>query len=164
MSGQLDSLMFNDEFLRYLGIFHAVWALADLQVTFGIGRALGLPHQQTHVLTSGMEFGPKATILQNLISRTDDPQKGPIISATRKLQNASLRNALAHGYLISDRQSVTFIERKRGGPYKAEDRTFTKEEFVDHVKTLIANLNQLEEALGLDREIITEFGNAARNA
>jgi hypothetical protein len=164
VSEQLENLMFDDEFLRYLGTFHAVWALADLEVTYGIGQALNLSHAQTHVLTAGMEFGPKATILLNLISRADDTKKGQIIPAVRNLQNASLRNALAHGYLLSDRQTVSFIERKRGGEYKAKDNKFTKPEFIAHVRTLVANLDQLEEALGLDREKIIEFGSAALNA
>ena len=53
------ALIISDEFYRRIGEFHVLWATADLSIDFAIGKFLGLPAVDTHLLTAGMFYGRK---------------------------------------------------------------------------------------------------------
>ncbi len=158
------NLVFTDEFLIDFGQFHGSWLTIDMMVSFGIGKFLKIPHESTHILTSGMEFGRKATILRNLAYRSDDPRKKQIVQCLGRLQNDSKRNVFSHAVLTSDVKEVTFIDRTRSGDYVATEHTFTKEQFTDHVAEVMALGVQLEKALALDASEFHAFAMAALKA
>jgi hypothetical protein len=102
-------LILNPDFLLALGGFHGAWSSLEVLVSYSIGHALKIPFNETHMLTSGMEFGRKATLLRNLVHRSDRKNKAQIIGLIGRLQNESLRNVFAHGMITSSRDTVTFI-------------------------------------------------------
>jgi hypothetical protein len=154
----------NHAFLAFFGMFHAMWAGVELGLCYGIAKFLKIPPEEAHVLTSGMEFGRKITLLRNVVYRSDDPDKGKITGLLGKIQNESKRNVFAHSFIFSDAKSVTFIERSRGGDYKVMRHEFTLEDFVDHVENFGIAADQLTKLLGATNDELQRFAEAAFNA
>lgn len=67
------------------------------------------------------------------------------------------RDIFAHGYVRSDSDSVTVLDRSRGGEFKATEHTFTFMEFQNYVATFGRARTQFPNALGCTREELNEF-------
>src|ERR1700722_17381085 len=149
--------VFDPDFVWSLGAFFAQWATLELVTSYGICKFLKISFEDAHILTSGMEFGRKSMLLRNLAYRSDAPEKGQIIRLLAKIQNESKRNVFAHSFIMSGPQTVTFIDRSRGGDYVATKHTFTVREFFDHVAGFTNHAAALEKCLGLDKGELHRF-------
>lgn len=156
-------LILNPDFLLALGGFHGAWSSLEVLLSYSIGHTLNIPVNETHMLTSGMEFGRKATLLRNLIHRGDRKNKAQIIGLIGRLQNESLRNVFAHGMITSSRDTVTFIDRSRHGDYRTTKHVFTLKQFIDHVVEVGEIAANLQVALGVPQQEIHDFVMAALN-
>lgn len=159
-----NSLVFDAQFLEWLGRFFGSWATLELITTYGIGKFLRVSDEEAHVLAAGMEFGPKARLLRNLVYRSDDPHKGRIINLLWNIQNQGKRNVFAHSFIISNSSGISFIEMSRGGDYKATEHEFTLASFADHVVNLAKDMHELETVLGIDAHSLARFARAALSA
>ena len=157
-------LAFDDRFLHFFGMFHGMWASMELMLCYGITKFLNIPAQEGHVLTSGMEFGRKITLLRNLVYRSNDPNKRKIMALLGKIQNESKRNVFAHSFITSDATSLTFIERSRGGDYKVIRHQYTLREFVGHVDNFVSAAAELEKLVGVTPTELHRFADAAFSA
>ena len=164
MSRRRDTLLFKDEFLAALGMFHGAWSDADLTVDYAIGQFLNLQPEQTHLLTSGMMFGRKAQLLAGLIARSDHAQKTELVAALNVLRGEIRRDWIAHAYLMATDDTVTFIHRNVSGEYRVNELTFTLTEFLEHAKKLAEAALQLQKALDLKRDKQEAFIESARKA
>jgi hypothetical protein len=155
------ALNFDDDFLRFYGAFHASWATLELVTACAVSKLLKISFEEGNILTSGMEFGRKATLLKNLVYRSDNPQRKMIIRLINKILNEAKRNVFAHGFLTSTKTTVSFIDRSRGGDYTACKHTFALPEFVHHVRAYMETAHALEEALEITPTELHRFANAA---
>jgi hypothetical protein len=149
-----------DDFHELFGIFHAVWLTLDVAIDFAISHLLHTSSRDTHIMVSGMMFGSKIRLLINLVQRSHHGKKGELIATLRAIQN-SKRDVFAHSYFASDKDRVLFIERTKGGDYKAIEHEFTASEFRDHVANSVLNANKFQDALGVTDEDILHFARAA---
>jgi hypothetical protein len=156
-------LIYDRNFVFFLGAFHGAWLSVETLLSYSIGHALKIPFEETHILTSGMEFGRKAALLRNLIYRSDRKNKAQIIGLIGKLQNESLRNVFAHAMITSSRDTVTFIDRARYGDYRATKHVFTLRQFSDHAIEVTKTAKDLQTALGATADEIHQFVMAAFN-
>jgi hypothetical protein len=129
----LDDLIFSTDFLKLFGAFHAIWAKTDSTVDCLIGKILKINSHQTHIITSGLEFGRKARLLIELLKVSDHKNKSKLIGFLNKLRNVPKRNVFAHSYILSSRDFVTFIERSGGSDYVVKSHKYTLKEFLEHV-------------------------------
>src|SRR4051794_13622251 len=104
-----ETLKQDDTFRWALGTFHVLWSTIELTVALGIGKFLRTTHEQTHILTAGMEFGRKATLLRNLAYRGSKPNRKQIVKIIGSLQNDAKRNVLAHGFMVATQTTVRFV-------------------------------------------------------
>lgn len=154
-------LALDRKFVALTGIFYQAWTSANLAVDMAIGRLLHTNDHQTHVLTSGMEFGRKARLLHELIKKSDHKRRRDAITAINFLRNESKRNVFAHSYILTTTDTVTFVEREAGGPYRARGHTFTLEEYENHVRKVVQAAADLEKAFAFTKDELTSFAYAA---
>jgi hypothetical protein len=154
------------EFYAAVGMFHVAWATIDLVMSYAIGQLLKISDEETHLLTAGMEFGRKATVLRNLVLRSSHRNKAKIIGALNRVQNDGKRNAITHGLMVFDSAGigVTFIDRSRGGEYTATPHKFTYAEFTAHVSEFLNYTEELEVALDVKDVPFQAFARAAVSA
>jgi hypothetical protein len=157
-------LVFHRDFVWFLGAFNATWASLELISSYGIYKFLKITAEETHILTSGMEFGRKLTLLRNLVYRSNDHKKKDIIRLVSKIQNESKRNVFAHSFIISGPDTVTFVERSRGGDYAVTRHTYSLKSWADHCCAVARYASQLEQSLGVDKSELHSFAQAAFKA
>ena len=88
-------------YLQLLGIFHSNWSAIDLYTDFAIYNFLHVTPQQAHLITSGMVFGRKARLLDDLIRNSDDGRKQKLLEAFNKIR-AAKHDIIAHSELSLD--------------------------------------------------------------
>jgi hypothetical protein len=164
MDEKAKPLLFQPAFLTCLGTFHGAWATAEMTVDYCIGHFLNIPHEQTHLLTSGMMFGRKSQLLAGLIARSTHANKSELLRALNVLRGDGKRDWLTHAYLLSNPDTVTFAHRNVSGEYKLKPIVFTLETFMAHVKTVTQAGEDLEKAIGLTHQQLTAFLEACANA
>lgn len=147
----------SNEFSTLLGTFYHMWALTGATLDFAIGMFLRLEPAETHIITAGMEHGRKSMLLLILVSRSNHPNKSELSRTLKIIQNESLRNVFAHSYIGSDEEKIFFLERSRGGPYKAKEHTFSMKEFNDHVFKFIRAISDFETALDVEPDAVKNF-------
>lgn len=102
-------------------------------------------------------------MLTALLKNSDLPKRGVIASAFEKVTSHNLRNVFAHGYIATDKDTVTFIARRRGAKPKTYEFAIGK--FVGHVAEFAQAgaefSDALEEALGMNANALDEFAHAA---
>jgi hypothetical protein len=157
------TMLADRNFIFRLGQFHSAWLSADITLDMAIGRFLKLTDCEAQILTSGMEFGPKARLLHELVKRSLHPRKREITTALNKLRNNAKRNILSHAYLIGDTDSVTFLERQRG-EYAVKRHRFTHLQWQKHVTESIQAGADLWGALGYEHNELEEFTKASLNS
>ena len=158
------NLVFDPNFLWCPGAFWGSWNSVELIISLAIGKLLNISYERTHILTSGMEFGRTANLLRNLVYQLESPDKGKITKLIGRLLNESKRNALAHGILVSNPTTVTFIDRTRGGDYSATAHRFTLREFSEHIQNITKIGEELRVLLSISNDDLHDFAMAALRA
>jgi hypothetical protein len=158
------SLLFQNHFLTSYGAFYAMWATIELILSYGITKYLNISEEDGHIVTSGMEFGRKITLLRNLVYKSKNPNKKKLISVLSKIQNESKRNVFAHSFVTSTEPTVTFVERSRGGDYKVTRHPYTDKEFFARATNVSESAAQLEQLLEMKQEDHMRFMKAAFSA
>jgi hypothetical protein len=105
----------------------------DLYTDFAIYQFLHVTQQQAHLITSGMMFGRKARLLDDLIRHSDDPRKPKLLESFNKIR-AAKRDIITHSYVGSDAISVWYLERNTAGPFKAEIHSYSAERLQEHIQ------------------------------
>lgn len=143
------SVMFDPTFLGLYGSFHGAFGVLDLVVDIGIGKLLSLGSEETHIITTAIDFSRRAQMLMDLVRLKDHPQKDVVIAAIQKIQQEAKRNAFAHSYLSASEHVVTFVHRHRENTLKPKRHNYTREEFRVHVESFMKTAADLETALGI---------------
>lgn len=151
----------KQQFLLLLGMFHAVWSSAELVVDIYLGSLLGLTDEETHVLTAGMELNRKASLIRDLVKQRELPNASTVLKHLGVLQNESLRNVFAHAHIRSNSNEVIFVERSRGGPYRAKEHAFTLEKLLAHVEKIADAAAGFQTAVGVTDVRCDIFSDAA---
>jgi hypothetical protein len=152
----------NAQYLQNLGVFHSNWSAIDLYTDFAIFQFLKVTPEQAHLITSGMMFGRKARLLDDLIRHSNDQRKPKLLEAFNKIR-AAKRDIISHSYVKSDALSVTFLEKNTSGTFKAKPHTYSANEFYAHVKTAADAATAFLSALECNQDDINAFAEAAIN-
>jgi hypothetical protein len=154
-------LAFREDYTQLMGRAQSQWAALEVITDFAIGKFLKVTDGQAHLITSGMMFGRKGRLLSDLIAKSDNPQKAAILGAFNKLRGMSKRDMLAHSYLRSTKDTVTFLERCSSGEFKAKEHTFTLDEFRSYVMDFEIAIGEFHTSLGATRAQFEAFAKAA---
>jgi hypothetical protein len=153
----------NDaQYLQNLGVFHSNWSAIDLYTDFAIFQFLKVTPEQAHIITSGMMFGRKARLLDDLIRHSNDQRKPKLLEAFNKIR-AAKGDIISHSYVKSDMLTVTFLEKNISGSFKTKPHTYSAKDFYDHVKTTADAAKAFFAALECNQDDINAFAEAAVN-
>jgi hypothetical protein len=143
-----------------MGAFQSMWGSTEIVTDYAICKFLKVTPGQAHLITAGMLFGRKGRLLADLIARSDDPKKDQILGAFNKLRGMSKRDMFAHAYVRSDSNTITFLDRS-GGEFRAQEHTFTLDEFRAYVTGFSEAGTAFRSAIGATKEELDAFAKAA---
>ncbi|WP_422009014.1 hypothetical protein [Reyranella sp.] len=144
-------------FLGLYGAFHSAFGSLDVTIDIGIGKLLKIGIEETHIITTAIDFSRRAQMLSDLVALQNHPQKAAILSAIKTIQNEAKRNAFAHSYLSGNEDTVTFIHRHRENTLKPKRHTYSRESFAAHVGVFMKAASDLQEALGISNDDFSAF-------
>ncbi len=154
-------LLFRPEFLERLGTFYGTFSSVEMTIDWAIGKFLKTSPEDTHLITSSMEFGRKAALLGRLVARSDHKNKDIILRSLKSIQNESKRNTFAHSYLQTTTDTVSFLERTPAGSFNPTLHTFTLPRFQDHLFRFTEGGKDLSEGLEVTQSDLDAFCLAA---
>jgi hypothetical protein len=157
------AISLSDDFYRTIGKFHVLWATADLSIDFAIGKFLGLPAEDTHLLTAGMFYGRKLRLLSDLVKRNGalgEKRRTKFLQSIKHLLGAK-RDVVTHSYIWSSDIEVKFYLRKAGDKFTVQESRFTRTEFNEHAKKFEDAALIFHKALGASPKELNDFANAA---
>lgn len=163
MNNESPKTLLHDDyhFQRWIGAFAVKWGMAELSVSFAIGKFLGLNYEDTHLLTAKMPFNKKATLLRAVVKKTKPENESVILGALKTLQNSN-RNTLFHAYVLSKADTATFIEIDLGEKFSAKDHTYTLDSLKGHVEKFYEGLDDFNKSVGARPTAeLRDFGYAA---
>jgi hypothetical protein len=145
-----------------LGTFIMAWALIDSVIEVCIAKQLGLRAIDGSIVTAGLQFRSRSSLLLSLLNRT--PLKNAkAIKIVKDMQGIQDRNDILHSVIGSSKSVVWFNRRKTGA-------TFTsKIEKYDRDRLLIAALRcselttKLMKAQGVSNNDYSAFFQATHN-
>jgi hypothetical protein len=98
-----------------------------------------------------------------LLDSTEFKNNEKVKDLLARITNDSMRNVFAHSFLASDEGSVTFIHRwKEKRQYRVDRHTFTRAEFVNHVREFVQLSFDFQTAVGVSDWDLAGFAAAAR--
>ncbi len=153
-------LAFREDYTQLMGTFQSMWGSTEIVTDYAIYKFLKVTPGQAHLITAGVLFGRKGRLLADLVARSDDPKKDHILGAFNKLRGLSKRDMFAHAYVRSDSNTITFLDRS-GGEFRAQEHTFTLDEFRAYVKEFEKAGIEFNQALGASKEELDAFAKAA---
>jgi hypothetical protein len=153
-------LAFREDYTQLMGTFQSMWGSTEIVTDYAVYKFLKVTPGQAHLITAGMLFGRKGRLLADLIARSDNPKKERILSTFNKLRGLSKRDMFAHAYVRSDPNTITFLDRL-GGEFRAQEHTFTLDQFRAYVKAFENAGIAFSQALGASREELDAFAKAA---
>lgn len=162
MKNSPQRLLHDDyHFQRWVGAFAVKWGMAELAVSFAIGKYLSLNYEDTHLLTANMPFNRKATLLRATIKKANPDNVSVVLGALKTIQNSN-RNTLFHGFILSDEKRVTFVEVDLGKTFSAKGHSYEFDGFKEHVSRFYDALDAFLKAVGARPTVeLKEFGYAA---
>lgn len=155
-----DKAILRDDFITALGAFHFMCSSLDVATDFAIYKFLGCSELQAHLITSGLMFGRKATLLADLIGRSNHERKVFILEAFNAVR-ANKREIITHGYMWSDNNVVKFLQRIATREATVKEHEFTIESFKEYVVQFSEQVAHFYETLGYPDGDFAKFATAA---
>jgi len=155
--------MADPALLIMLGSFIMAWSLIEAAIEVGIGKQLGTKPLETSIVTAGLMFRARASILVSLLNR-DHVKNAEAIRLLKEVENIEDRNDIMHSVIGGSITQIWFNRRKT-------KRKFTsKIEYYDQIRMNSLVLNtadisaQLMKALDISKEDYLAFFHDSHNA
>lgn len=144
------------------GLFLMIWGVFETIIEVAIARQLGIDFLRGNIVTSGLAFERRASVLRSLLALHGERHAEPIKLITQIAQEAS-RNALIHGMVFVGEKELTFVKRDTSQELRVTEKTFSVEGLLKHVTSIRIKVEQLQPLLSVSDDDLHAFGTAARN-
>lgn len=153
----------GEEAMMALGFFVVGWSILEAVLEVAIAKQLKLSAVDGSIVTAGLQFKARATMLMGLLSR--NPAKNADAIATLKtIMNRGDRNDLIHSVIGWDGDHLVFNRRKSDGALKVKRIYYGREELMKLCLEFSGLAEDLKSQLGIsDRQHVT-FLQRAHNA
>jgi hypothetical protein len=148
--------------LAAYGLFMTTWAVLEVVIEVAITKQLGLDGTRGNIVTSGLQFERRASILRSLLALHGTTHAQAIKLITQITQDAR-RNTLTHGLVRVSQETLDFVKRETVNSLKATKITFTTVDLVAHVQKVNGSIMKLQELLGITDADLEEFSIIAEN-
>lgn len=102
-----------------LGQFVQAWSLIESTMEVAIGKQLALPPLESSMITAGLQFRGKATLLLSLLER-DRKKNRAIIEAVKDSMNITDRNDIFHSVPGRNQTNLWFNRRKTDATFSSK--------------------------------------------
>ena len=149
--------------LQLYGLFMVTWSVLETAVQTAIIRELNVDASKGIVITSGMQFRQRVSVLSSLL-RLATPTQSEAIALLGKIEKKTKRNMLVHGHIIVGVPGeLTFVKSSatEGEGLKAKKATFNEAQLLRHINELNSEIKRLQALLNLSDTEMEAVSNEA---
>jgi len=146
-----------------LGQFVMAWSLIEATIEIGIGEQLGTAPLETSIVTAGLMFKARSSILLGLLNRRPD-KNAEAISLLKELRNLEDRNDFMHSIIGGNSSLLWFNRRKMNEKFASKIERYSlirMNSALLHCTDLSVKLGK---ALGITKEGYEKFFQDSHNA
>lgn len=134
--------------LMSLGFFVVGWSILEGGLEVAIAKQLGLSARNASIVTAGLQFKARATMLKGLLNR--DPEKNAAaIETLNKIMNRGERNDLLHSLVQWDPEGLVFDRRRSDGQFRVKRVHYSREDLMVLAIEFSALSLELKKHLGI---------------
>jgi hypothetical protein len=109
----------NEKTMVSLGYFVQAWSLIESTMEVAIGKQLALPPLESSMITAGLQFRGKASLLLCLLERNSKKNRATI-DAIKESMNITDRNDILHSVAGGSSTHIWFNRRKTDLKYSSK--------------------------------------------
>ncbi len=145
-----------------LGHFIMAWSLIEAAIEIGIGKQLGTKPLETSIVTAGLMFRARSSILMSLLNR--DPSKNSeAIRILKEVEGIEDRNDIMHSVIGGSANQIWF-NRKTKHRFTSKIERYNQTRLNSTVLAIADLSGKLMSALGISRTDYLEFFQQSHNA
>jgi hypothetical protein len=153
----------NPNLAQMLGHFVMAWSLIEATIEIGIGKQLGTKSLETSIVTAGLMFRARASILMSLLNR--DPSKNSeAIRLLKEVEGIEDRNDIMHSVIGGSVDQIWFNRRKTKNRFTSKIERYDQVRLNSTVLNIADLSGELMKALGISRPDYLEFFQQSHNA
>lgn len=154
--------LLNDKLAAALGQFLVAFSTVETVLEVGIAKLLNLDPQRASIVTGGLAFKARTTILSSLL-HLDEKANKDAIAALKKLTSRGERNHIAHAVIAYSSSRVKFYHRQVQERLKVREKNFDANQLFALAVEFGEFGAKLQECLGISSDDISDFFNAVHN-
>jgi len=155
--------MANAKLIQMLGHFVQAWSLIESSMEVCIGKQLGLPPLETSIITSGLMFRARASILMSLLNR--DPSKNrEAIRILKQIQSIEDRNDIMHSVIGGSENEIWFNRRKTTKKFDSKIERYSQIRMNSLALSVSDLAGELMRSLGVSKSEYIHFFQESHNA
>jgi hypothetical protein len=146
----------NPYLTEMLGQFIMAWALIEGVIEIGIGKQLGTRPLETSIVTAGLMFKARSSILMSLLNRhpQENVQALKLLKEIRKLED---RNDIMHGVIGGTQDHIWFNRRTTNEKFNSKIEKYDATRLSSTVLRYAHLSSQLMSALSIEIDDYLEF-------
>src|ERR1700737_640206 len=153
----------NSSLAQMLGHFIMAWSLIEAAIEIGIGKQLGTKPLETSIVTAGLMFRARSSILMSLLNR--DPSKNSeAIRILKEVEGIEDRNDIMHSVIGDSANQIWFNRRKTKHRFTSKVERYNQTRLNSTVLAIADLSGKLMSALGISRTDYLEFFQQSHNA
>jgi hypothetical protein len=153
----------NPKLTQMLGQFVMAWSLIEATIEIGIGKQLGTQPLETSIVTAGLMFRARASILMSLLNR-DSSKNSEAIRLLKEAEGIEDRNDIMHSVIGGSTNQIWFNRRKTKNRFTSKIERYNQVRINSTVLHITDLSGALMAALGISRADYLEFFQQSHNA
>jgi len=156
---------FHTGTLAAYGLFMATWSLLEIVIEVAIAKQLSIGFLEGNIITSGMGYEQRASILRSLLAR-HSPEFDDVRALLTEVTRDARRNTMAHGHIRVSETTIEFIKRSTKERLTATKAEFSTVGMVQHLDVLNQRIKVIQSRLGVtdhDLEAFAKIGHHLTN-
>lgn len=158
-----DWKMPNQSLAQMLGHFVMAWSLVEAAIEIGIGKQLGTKPLETSIVTAGLMFRARSSILMSLLNR-DSSKNSEAIRVLKQVELIEDRNDIMHSVIGGSADQIWFNRRKTKNKFTSKIERYNQVRLNSTVLNIADLSGQLMKSLGISRTDYLEFFQQSHNA
>jgi hypothetical protein len=146
-----------------LGHFVMAWSLIEAAIEVGIGKQLGTKPLESSIVTAGLMFRTRTSILMSLLNR--EPSKNAqAIKVLKEIEEIEDRNDILHSVIGGSASQIWFNRRKVKRKFTSKIEKYNQVRINSTVLHIADLSGKLMSALGITRDDYLTFFQDSHNA
>ena len=146
-----------------LGHFVMAWSLIEAAIEIGIGKQLGTKPLETSIVTAGLMFRARASILMSLLNR-DKSKNSEAIRLLKEVEGIEDRNDIMHSVIGGNANQIWFNRRKTKNRFTSKIERYNQVRLNSTVLNIADLSGKLMTALEISRTDYLDFFQQSHNA